>query len=92
MDEHDEDEETYSLTHEGAEALLEFALGHENEFDDKPLGCVMVAMALAGLTMRDLDLSEDEFDIPLREMPETAEKLRVRLQETITQRIGEAQS
>lgn len=89
MDEHNEDEEAFSLTEEGAKVLLDFAMGQETKFDDMPLGCVMVAMAMTGLTMRDLDLSEDELDMPLREMPATAETLRNRLRGLIEQRVAE---
>ena len=90
MEEHNEDEERYSITPEGIVNLVAFAEGQETVLDGMNVGDVLVLIALTGIdSLRDLNLSKDAFDMPLSEMPDTAEILRGKVRELIEKAVAQ---
>ena len=84
----------YELTFEGFLEVYDFAYGRESKLDDLEVGCVAIACCLALHKLNaDPDLTDLEInkldDMPIREMPETAEKLRARLKPAFEKAITE---
>ena len=87
-------DEAYELTFEDFLEVYDFAFGRESKLDDLEVGCVAVACCLAlhqlNADSNLIDLEINKIDnMPIREMPSVAMKLRARLRPAFEKAIAE---